>query len=425
MKNISDINYFLKCIYCGKTFEDNGTLLSCDENHDPSFLRTVYSKHNLSLTDRSGIYKFSEWLPINKELLGSSSPITFKSKELSDYLKLDNLYITFNGYWPEKNSYMSTCSFKECEAFTVCSRLPVGFKDTLVVASTGNTARAFARVCSDNNIKLLLIVPNDLKNMLWFNNELKSNVKLITIDGDYFDAIQLADYISTTDGFINEGGSKNVARRDGMGTTVMSFVSTIGKIPDFYFQAIGSGAGAIAAWEQNNRFVESGHYGDNKMKIIISQNYPFTPIIDSWNKKSKTLIMDENKVKENISKAKAKVLTNRNPAYSITGGIYDVLTESQGHALSITNKEAKEASNIFESKEGIDVFYPSAISIASLIKSISLGLVNKKDIIMLNITGGGVKKFKKEYKLNYLKPSLLINNGTHKEQLKNIKLLFK
>ena len=48
------------------------------------------------------------------------------------------------------------------------------------------------------------------------------------------------------DGFIAEGGAKNVARRDGMGTTVLSAVTTIGEIPDAYFQAVGSGTGAIA-----------------------------------------------------------------------------------------------------------------------------------------------------------------------------------
>ena len=53
------------------------------------------------------------------------------------------------------------------------------------------------------------------------------------------------------DGFMAEGGAKNVARRDGMATTMLSATTTIGQIPDYYFQAIGSGTGAIAAWEAN------------------------------------------------------------------------------------------------------------------------------------------------------------------------------
>ena len=64
---------------------------------------------------------------------------------------MDNLYITFSGYWPIIGARMQTCSFKETEAFSVCARLPKkGDKRVLVVQSAGNTARAFAQVCSDN-----------------------------------------------------------------------------------------------------------------------------------------------------------------------------------------------------------------------------------------------------------------------------------
>ncbi|MFR4038353.1 MAG: hypothetical protein ACLTZT_11530 [Butyricimonas faecalis] len=37
-------------------------------------------------------------------------------------------------------------------------------------------------------------------------------------------------------GFSPGGGAKNVARRDGMGTTVLSAVEKIGRIPDYYFR---------------------------------------------------------------------------------------------------------------------------------------------------------------------------------------------
>jgi len=40
--------------------------------------------------------------------------------------------------------------------------------------------------------------------------------------------------------------------------------TTIGRIPDFYFQAIGSGTGAIAAWEANLRFLADGRFGSTK-----------------------------------------------------------------------------------------------------------------------------------------------------------------
>ena len=44
-------------------------------------------------------------------------------------------------------------------------------------------------------------------------------------------------------GYYPEGGARNAARRDGMGTTVLAAVEAAGEIPDHYFQAVGSGTG--------------------------------------------------------------------------------------------------------------------------------------------------------------------------------------
>jgi len=95
---------------------------------------------------------------------------------------------------------------------------------------------------------------------------------LLPFGSDYFDAIHLSNLVAGQGNFIAEGGAKNVARRDGMGTTVLSAVAEIGRITDYYFQAIGSGTGAIAAWEANLRFIEDGRFGSNKMKLMVSQN---------------------------------------------------------------------------------------------------------------------------------------------------------
>lgn len=133
------------------------------------------------------------------------------------------------------------------------------------------------------------------------------------------------------DYFYPEGGAKNVARRDGMGTTVLSAVQEIGRIPDYYFQAVGSGTGAIAAWEANKRFIADGRYGKNLMKLMVSQNVPFTLIYDSWKANSRALIdVDENTAREQVKEMCAKVLSNRKPPYSLKGGLYDALVATGG-----------------------------------------------------------------------------------------------
>ena len=227
------------------------------------------------------------------------------------------------------------------------------------------------------------------------------------------------------DGFVAEGGAKNIARRDGMGTTMLSATTTIGEIPEYYFQAVGSGTGAIAAWEANLRLIEDGRFGNRKMKLMVSQNFPFHPIYDAWKANSRSLLpIDDIEARKQVEIIDAKVLSNRKPPYSLAGGLFDAMTDAGGDALLATNEEAKIAGNLFLETEGIDIHPAAAIATATLISAVKNKVVKNDSILMLNITGGGENKFKKERELHYLKPEIIFDVDPYesevKEQLNNL-----
>lgn len=421
--------YRLQSLITGNIFDDSGWLMEAPGEKIQGLIRAVYDQKQLRVKDSNyGIYQFAEWLPINRMLEGSCAPATYKSNNLAEEFGLENLFITFSGYFPEIGAEMSTCSFKETEAFSVCARLEPNQGKILVVASAGNTARSFARVCSDNDIPLLLCVPEDNLDALWFDKPIKDHVKLVCsrTGSDYFDAIHLSNIAGQMEGFIPEGGAKNIARRDGMGTTVLSAATFIGKIPDYYFQAVGSGTGAIAAWEANLRLIADGRFGKHKMKLMVSQNLPFKPMYDAWKAGSRALLpLDDDLARKQVEEIDAKVLSNRKPPYSITGGLFDALTDAGGDVLIADNFEARSAATIFESLEGIDIHPAAAVAVASLIKTVREGNIDPEAVIMLNITGGGEKRFRKDKKPVYLEPSLIFDINPDPEKVKNeVKKLF-
>jgi len=422
--------YTLQSVATGNPVQEQGWTLEAIGESKPGLIRAIYEYKQLNVKDnRFGIYKYADWLPVKRMLEGSAAPVTYKSENLARELGLSNLYITFSGYWPEIGANMSTCSFKETEAYSVCGRMDPGEDKILVVASAGNTARSFARVCSDNNIPLLLCVPEDNIDVLWFDLPIKNNVKLIVSrsGGDYFDAIHLSNIAVELDKFLPEGGAKNVARRDGMGTTVLSAATFIGRIPDYYFQAVGSGTGAIAAWEANLRLIDDGRFGDHKMKLMVSQNLPFKPIYDAWKSGSRDLLpLDDDTARKQVEEINAKVLSNRKPPYSLAGGLFDALVDTDGDVLIVTNNEAGAAAELFKQTEGIDIHPAAAMATASLISAVKNNLINRNKTIMLNITGGGEERFRKNKTLHYLKPSIVfdINPDTDvvKENLQSLYL---
>lgn len=420
--SIPKTKYQLMSVATGKMFNDTGWVLEAPEESQPGLVRAIYEKKQLELKDGSfGIYRFADWLPVHKMLRGSFAPITYKSKGLADKLGLSNLYITFSGYWPERGIKMRTCSFKETESYPVCAHMDNDEKRVLVVASAGNTARAFAQVCSDNKIPLLLSVPEDNLDALWFDALLDDCVKLIAskTGGDYFDAIHLSNIAAGMDMFVAEGGAKNVARRDGMGTTTLSAVTTIGEIPEYYFQAVGSGTGAIAAWEANLRLIEDGRFGNRKMKLMVSQNFPFHPIHDSWKADSRPLLpFDDMEARRQVEIIDAKVLSNRKPPYSLAGGLYDAMKDAGGDVLLATNEEARIAGNLFLETEGIDIHPAAAIATATLMTAVKNNVVKNDSLIMLNITGGGEERFKNSHELHYLKPLLYFDVDPNESEVR-------
>ena len=429
MKSITATAYTLKCVATNREFEDTGWLLEDSQSDEPSLVRAVYKNKQLELKgDEYGLYTFCDWLPVSRALKGSAAPVTFRSEGLGKHLGLNNLYITLNGYSPRHGAAMTTCSFKETEAFSVCGRAKADEKRVLVVASAGNTARAFARVCSENNIPLLLSVPADNLSAMWFEKPLNKCVKLIACEkgGDYFDAIHLSDMALKSPRFYAEGGAKNVARRDGMATTVLSAVTTIGRIPDYYFQAVGSGTGAIAAWEANMRLIEDGRYGENTMKLMVSQNAPFVPMYDAWRADSRAMLpYDADKARRDVAIIDAKVLSNRKPPYGIKGGLYDALKATDGEILVAPNMQGRKAAKLFKELEGVDIHPAAGIATATLIKAVQDGKIDKDAVVMLNITGAGEEAFKAEHDVVYKEPDLVFPlNATTEEVVEAVEALF-
>jgi cysteate synthase len=395
----------IKCLNCGKEY-GHQYRLSCE--NDDSILRAEYFEKRLDLRKQQGMGRFHSWLPVQEELTTDAGPTTYKSVALAKELGLLNLYIGFSGYWPERGSFIKTCSFKELEAYPTMQLLKESGGKAIVLASAGNTGRAFAHVSALTGIDAYIVVPDSGISYLWLPEEPNEFVHLIDMSpgNDYTDAINLAVRVAKLPGLVSEGGARNIARRDGMGTVILDAAVTLGKMPDHYFQAVGSGTGGISAWEASLRLRADGRFGQKLPKLQLAQNFPFVPIYSAWRAKRREIIpeIDMKDAKKQIEETYASVLTNRTPPYGIKGGLYDALVDTDGVMYAITREEALEAKALFESLEGIDILPPSAVAVASLLKAVKTGNVGTGDIILLNIAGGGYIRLKEDFTLFQISP---------------------
>jgi len=409
-------DYQIQCTACGRLYPDTGSN-ECPDRHT-ALQRTVYSAQYLHCADMPGMMRFFDWLPMYCKPSVTAGPVTYRSVALARELGFSNLYITFNGFWPEKGAATKTCSFKELEAVPTLQRASEKKNGILVVASAGNTGRAFAQIAAEMNTPVVVVIPKKSLPRIWTTIQ-TDKVLLITVEGDYSDAINRSIAIAHLPHLTAEGGAKNCARRDGMGTVMLDAATAIGRIPDYYVQAVGSGTGAIAAWEAAQRLIRDGRYGSHMPQMILSQNLPFVPIAHAWKagRREINAMTDMADATQAISQVYADVLTNRNPPYGITGGLFDCLTETGGEIYSVSNDEALRAQCLFEECEGIDLDPAAAVTVASLLTAAREGRIDPGRDVMVNITGGGYKRVGEAYDLVPVHAALATDRTTSMEQI--------
>ena len=398
-------HYVLTCPTCAEETEDDGHRLRCSGEHEDTLLRTRYRNPDfIPVGDSDGIFRYRRWLPVGRVLPGAGRPVAYRSERLAAALGLTDLWIAFSGYWPERGANLETGTFKELEALTVLARRPAD-GPPLVLASAGNTAAAFAAVCSRERVPAIVLVPGSGLGRLRLRRPLNPCVALVVLDGaEYADCIALADLVARRPGVQAEGGVRNVGRRDGLGTVLLAAYEAMRRLPDRYVQAIGSGAGAIAAHEAAGRLRSAGTEG-RLPRLLLGQNAGFAPVQAAWRGcRPPGPLADP-------AGAFADELTNRRPPYAVRGGLADVLAESDGDVVVAEAAEARAAMAAFGRLEGIDIEPAAGVAVACLARAVRSGRVGPAETVLLNVTGGGRRRHARDFALVPAEPVLRLPAG--------------
>ncbi|HXX54129.1 MAG TPA: cysteate synthase [Thermodesulfovibrionales bacterium] len=404
-------HFALTCRECGGQLRE-AFCASC-EHCRGALLVTQYHEKGFRDDAGEGLWRFN-WLPVHAPRFEQQGPVVYRSEGLSEHFGLDSLYIAFNGYWPERGGSLATCTFKELEAAVVLQNAMENGANGLTVASAGNTARAFSHLSGLTGFPAIIVVPRMCLTEMWY---LEGPPKIPTLavgDGDYADAIDVAKRVALTLEIPFEGGVKNIAKRDGLGAVLLEAVSAMGSLPHHYFQAVGSGAGAIGVWEMAERILEDGRFEPRLPVLHLAQNLPFAPMLRAWEKGSRELFPEDLRP-ELIGEITTRVLSTRYPAYSIKGGVYDGLSATGGKMYGIRNEAVFAAMDLFEKSEGIDIVPAAGVAVAALAEAVRTGAVREKDTVLLNVTGGGQKRLLKDRKTFEVEPRFVSKRVTERE----------
>lgn len=396
-----DAPCLLRCQRCGTELPGNQWHLHCPHCGTAALLATQYAAPLRLRGEVDSFSSYANWLPYENQLeIPGPRMATIEVPALAARLGIGRLWVAISGHAPHLGSSFETGTFKECEALGVLNRVREQTRKTLIVASAGNAGRAFLELSAQYGEPVIVVMPASARPHVKQLATRNIPPLLVLIeDSNYPDAIRFVDLALEryTDELVREGGCFNVARRDSMGVPFLRAIQAIGHLPSWYVQAVGSGTGAIAAWEGARRLVAAGEVVPAQMRLLLVQNAPFAPMVDAWQHRTRQLgEMPAEDVRRRLSQVAARVLSNATPPYGVAGGVYDALVDTTGEMVAVDNAAVFAAQN--EMAREID-FRPceaAATAYAGLKNACSKRIVGANDEVLLHLTGGGIDVLRDE-----------------------------
>ncbi|KYH29178.1 MULTISPECIES: threonine synthase [Clostridium] len=316
------------------------------------------------------IDKYREFLPVNENtkiisLCEGNTPL-IRAENIEKLMPGIQVYLKYEGLNP-------TGSFKDRGMTMAVTKAVEEGSKAIICASTGNTSAAAAAYAAKAGIKSIVIIPNKKIAMGKLAQALAYGAKIIAIDGNFDDALNMVKEISKKHP-ITLVNSINPYRIEGQKTAAFEICEQLGKNPDYVSIPVGNAGNITAYWKGFKEFKEKGKI-DNLPKMLGFQAEGAAPIVDD-------------KIVENPETI-ATAIRIGNPASWKKAVV--ALEESKGIIDKISDEKILEAYKMLSSLEGIFAEPASCISIAGLYKLYKEGKIKTNSSVVCILTGNGLK----------------------------------
>lgn len=372
----------LSCSKCGQSYSLQGLhhLSTCCQKpllvnyQDGSLLKKTDLMNRVN-----SMWRYFEMLPLANPddiiTLGEGMTPILSATRLAKKYGLGNLYVKDEGLNP-------TGSFKARGMSMAISKVKeLGIKDC-VVPTAGNAGGAMSAYCSAADINATIVMPVDAPQI--FKDECRAyGAKLVLVEGLIDKCGEVASEIARETGAFNMATLREPYRLEGKKTMGYEIAEQMNwQLPDVILYPTGGGTGLIGIWKAFHEMISLGWIEDNRLpKMIVVQSSNCSPVVDYIHGK----LIDEDSFQPTIANGLAV------PKVIGIEMIQQVVKESKGYAVTVSEQEIRAGFKEFNSTEGIS-FSPEGGAIWSALKNlIEDGVVQAEENILLLNTGSGYK----------------------------------
>lgn len=394
--------YELKCTQCGEVIPDFATWFSQNQQCKCGCKRAdvVYSADYHKITELTkpehkpvNFYHYFDFLPVMDEKnivsFGEGAIPIEEWDFLEKYAKEKyGVNCKVMVYRNDLNGGSNT--FKDIAASLAASLFKENGVKEFCVASTGNTATAYARYLAEAGIKFTVFMPHDA-----CEDTVKAirsyNQTVVVCDGTYGDAKKEANDFHEKNHVLISTGNIDPIRVEAKKTMVFEYLRQLGKMPDVYMQAVAGGTGPIAL-DKGVRDLQATFPETKMPRMLLVQQDTCDPMVQGWESAVKAGFPEGYEKNYPVipnPQTKISILTAGNPGmYPI---VAPIVRKSGGTFLRMKESELAKYGRIVKDERGIYFGPASIVCFAGFYKALEEGQIHDGELVLLN-TGEGADR---------------------------------
>lgn len=339
-----------------------------------------YSLERIHLVDSPDPYvRFSELLPLRK-LNGSLPKATYtpilQATRLGREIGVPWLYL-------KNETALPTRTTKDRMAAVSIAYLRERGVRTFCVSSTGNSGTSFAHAIQRHPgmHAFLFTAEQFIPRVQHADHPQVTNFGMR--DATFVEAASYAAAYARENGLVSESGFFNPARREGLKLAFLEASEQVPRPIDWYVQAVSSAMGIYGAYKGAKELLRLNRL-QRLPRLLCIQQESCAPMVRAYADGSAT-IQPQHLVPKPSGIAEAILRGDPTRAYPY---IRQIVMESNGTFLAVSESEIRNARRRVEDSEGISPCFSASAAVAGLIKLSGTDSFDRNSVVVINLTGG-------------------------------------
>ena len=377
---------FLQCSGCGKTYSVNElqTFADCDQcgksplvaHYD---LSDGFNKDEINQKERS-MWRYQGMLPVLDEAnivsLGEGWTPMLLADRLSAKYGMRELLI-------KDESANPTGSFKARGLSMAVSKAKELGVECCIVPTAGNAGGALSAYCAKAGMRAIVVMPRHTPEA--FKKECRYfGAELIEVDGLISDCGKKVAEIKLTTACFDVSTMKEPYRLEGKKTMGYEIAEQLNwRLPDVILYPTGGGTGLIGMWKAFHEMKELGWITSRLPRMVAVQSANCNPIVQILEGKLDTV--------KNYKGSPTFANGLAVPTPFAEKMILNVLHESKGKAIAISDDAIKDAMKEIASLEGLLVCPEGAALLPAMKALLDKGKIERSESVLMLNTGSAYK----------------------------------